>query len=192
MNSVELLFDYFEDHVKATGAIVERKPVALGILCFMIGGVSLFVAQALANRLTLFSFSWAACSMSLIWKLGAGFLLAAVVHAVLEFSGAAGSAAALFVLFGMADLVWALAIPLLLIARAFAGGSSWLVTMVFIVVGFYTVVLKVRGIQDAYHVTPGRAWTSISLPYVAIVAGTLLVISLAVADLVMKLVHLGG
>ncbi len=189
MNSVELLFDYFEDHVKATGAIVERKPVALGVLCFMIGGASVFVAQGLADRLTLFSFSWAACLMSLIWKVGAGFLLAAVVHSVLEMGGAAGSVSALFVLFGMADLVWALAIPLLLIARAFSSGSSWFVTVVFLAVGLYAVVLKVRGIQDAYHVTPGRAWTSISLPYIVIVAGTLVVVSLAVADLVMKVLH---
>lgn len=190
MNSVELLFDYFEDHVKASAVIVERKPLALGVLCFLVGGLSLFVAQGLAHRLTLLSFSWASCSLTLMWELTAGFILAAMVHVILEMGGAIGSAPALFVLFGMSDLAWALSIPLLLVTRAFFGGSSWLVTAVFLGVGFYAVVLKVRGIQDNYHVSPGRAWMSLSLPYVAVVAISLVAATLAVAELVMKLIHM--
>jgi hypothetical protein len=186
MNSIELLFDYFEDHVKADAAVAERKPLAFGILCFLIGGLSLFVSQALADRLTLFSFSWASCGLALIWKISAGFVLAAVVHQILEMGGKTGSAAALFVLFGMADLAWALAVPLLLLARAFASGSSWLVTGIFLAVGFFVLVLKVRGIQDNYRVTAGRAWVSLGLPYVAVAATTVLALSLAVAELVMK------
>src|SRR5580704_10126573 len=123
MNGIELIFDYFEDHVRAAMAIQERRPLALGVLCFILGGTSLFVAQAMTQRLYILPFSWSSLLLTVGWKVAAGFLMTAILHVLLDFSGNKGSAASLFVLLGMASLVWGLTVPLLLITRLLFSGS---------------------------------------------------------------------
>lgn len=188
MNGIELLYDYLEDHVRAAAAIRERKPLAMGVLCFVFGGVSLFVAQALTSRLHVFGFSVSAAALAALWKVITGFILTAVLHMMVEMSGKTGSASSLFVLFGLADLSWALAVPLVLIARA-CGASPWVVSFIFLSIGILQLTLKARGLQDNYQLAPGRAWLTLSMPYLATAALVLVMLSLAVVGLVIQLVR---
>lgn len=188
MSSVELIYDYFEDHVRAAAAVNERRPVALGVLCFLVGSLSLFLAQALAQRLHLFSFSWASLILTFGWKVAAGFLMAAVLHLILEIFGVKGSAVALFVLLGLADLSWVLALPLVLLARLVFERSSWAVTAVFFGVGLLCLSLKARSLQDNYRIGAGRAWLTLGLPYLAMTLAVALALSMAMMRLVLEFV----
>lgn len=188
MSALELLYDFFEDHVRAAAAVAERRPLFLGVVCWLLGGASLFTAQALAGKLSLVSFTWAGLGITLVWKLALAFVTVALLHLFLELQGAKGSAAALFVLCGMADLAWALAVPLVLVSRAFLPKPGWAATALFAAVGLLAFSLKARSIQDAYRVSMGRAWMTLSLPYLAALFGLLAAFSLAVAGLLMQLV----
>ncbi|MBI3552939.1 MAG: hypothetical protein HY077_10525 [Elusimicrobia bacterium] len=188
MSALELIFDYFEDHVRAAAAIQERRPLALGVLCFLLGGLAVFVAQGLTQRLYLLSFSWSSLMLALGWKVAAGFLLTAILHVLLDFTGNKGSAASLFVLLGMASLVWGLTVPLILLARLLLSSSSWLTGAIFMGVGFLSLSLKARSLQDNYHVSTGKAWVMLSLPYIAFIAAAVLAFFLAVAGLMFELV----
>ena len=185
MGPLELIYDYFEDHVRFAAQARERRPVAVGILGFLIGGLSVLVAQALTNRLHLLSFSWTSLVVLVIWKIVAGFLLAAVLHLILELQGLKGEVVGLFILFGLADLAWALAVPVVLVLKAM-GGSRWLVTGAFLVIGFLSLSLKARGLQDSYKISPGRAWFTLGLPYAASVVLTMALLSLVVIRLIIE------
>ena len=189
LSGIELVYDYFEDHVRCAAVVRERRPLALGVMGFLIGGLSVFVAQALTQRLHLLSFSWSSLAVVLAWKLVAGFLLVAVLHMFLEFQGLRGDAVALFICFGMADLAWTLAVPLALIVRVLSR-SSWLITASFMAVGFVSLSLKARSLQDAYRITTGKAWFTLSLPYLAVVAGALLALSLLVLRVVSETINI--
>lgn len=191
MGVLELIYDYFEDHVRLAAAAHQRRPLALGVLCFSIGGLSVFVAQAMTDRLHLLSFSWGSLAVVLAWKIVAGFMLVSVLHLVLEMQGHSGDAVALFVLFGLADLAWTLTVPLALILRVFSR-STWAVTAIFILVGFLSLSLKARSLQDGYRISAGKAWFTLSLPYFAAVLGTLLLFSLLVMRLILEAVKAFG
>jgi len=189
MTGLELIFDFFEDHVKAAAHIQESRPIALGVLCYLLGGVSLFVAQAMTQRLTFLSFSWSSLALMLMWKLFAGFVMTAILHVLLDFGGSKGSAASLFVLLGMASLAWSLTVPLVLISRLLFSHSAWLSGAIFMLVGFLSLSLKARSLQDNYHVTTGKAWVMLSLPYLAFVGAAIFAFFLAMAGLMIGLVN---
>lgn len=191
MSAADLLYDYFEDHVRACAHVNERPPLAFGLLCFAAGGLSLFVAQAVSHKMLLLSFGWTSCAVVLLWHVAAGFLLTAAVHLILSMGGARGSAAALFVLFGLAELAWALALPLALLLRL-AARSAWLGTAAFLAVGFLSLSLKARSLQDNYGIGPGRAWFTLGLPYAAVAAGAGLLLSLAVVRVFVELAQASG
>lgn len=188
MSPLELIYDYFEDHVRLAGVVRERRPLAVGVLGFLIGGLSVFVAQALSNRLHVLSFSWTSLVVVVGWKIIAGFLLAAILHLILEMQGQRGDVVALFILFGLADLAWGLAVPLVLVLKA-VSGSAWLVTAAFMLIGFLSLSLKARSLQDSYKITSGRAWFTLGLPYVASVALGLILVSLLVMRLIVEAVR---
>ena len=188
MSPLELIYDYFEDHVRLAGVVRERRPLAVGVLGFLIGGLSVFVAQALSNRLHVLSFSWTSLVVVVGWKIVAGFLLAAILHLILEMQGQRGDVVALFILFGLADLAWGLAVPLVLVLKA-VSGSAWLVTAAFMLIGFLSLSLKARSLQDSYKITSGRAWFTLGLPYVASVALGLILVSLLVMRLIVEAVR---
>ena len=190
-SGLELIYDYFEDHVRCAAVVRERRPLAVGALGYILGGLSLFVAQALTQRLHVLSFSWFSLAVALGWKLSMGFFLVAVLHLILELQGLRGDAAALFICFGLADLAWALVVPAILVIKALSP-SAWLVSAAFLAVGFLTLSLKARSLQDAYRITTGKAWFTLSLPYLAVVAGILLAISLVVLRLVLAVTQLVG
>lgn len=188
VSGLELIYDYFEDHVRAAAHINESRPMALGALCFLVGGLSLFVANALARGPVFLSFSWSSLVLTLMLKLLAGFLMTAILHLVVEVTGAKGSAATLFVLLGMASLVWALTVPLVLLARFLLSGSPWAFGGIFMTVGLLSLSLKARSLQDNYQIRPGKAWAILSLPYIAMVVAGLLLFALAVAGLFFQIV----
>ena len=188
MSPLELIYDYFEDHVRLAAVVRERRPLAVGVIGFLIGGLSVFIAQALTHRLHILSFSLISLTAVLLWKILMGFLLAAVLHLILELQGMKGDVVALFILFGLADLCWGLMIPLVLLLRLF-GHSGTTITASFMLVGFLSLSLKARGLQDSYHVTPGKAWFTLSLPYVSAVAGTILALSFLVMRLILEAVN---
>lgn len=170
MGALELLFDYFEDHRHAAEMIAQRRPVALGILGFAVGALSLFVAQAVAGKLWPLAFGWSSLGLMMLWELITGFLLAAILHMILDLGGVRGDGSALFVHLGLANAAWALAIPVALLVRLLAPHSAVLMTSVFLAVGFLTLFLKARSIQDNYNVSAARAWTTLGLPYLALAA----------------------
>lgn len=188
MGPLELIYDYFEDHVRLAAHVREKRPVAVGVLGFIVGGLSVFVAQALTNRLHVLSFSWTSLIVLVVWKLVAGFLLAAILHMILELQGQRGDVVSLFVLFGLADLAWALAVPLVLVLKA-CSASPWLVSAAFLLVGFLSLSLKARSLQDGYRVSSGRAWFALGLPYVASVALGMILLTLLVIRLILGAAH---
>src|SRR4051812_13161481 len=101
MDIFEFLYDYFEDRAHAAALIRQRRPYALGLFGALVGGTSLFVAQALAERLTLLSFSVPSLALTLIWHTSMLFVATAVLHLVLDLTGARGDAGALFVHLGL-------------------------------------------------------------------------------------------
>lgn len=178
---LELAYDFFEDHVTASAEIRRRRPLVLGLLALLVGGTSLFFAQALAGRLSVFSLSWPSLVASLTWHLCVAFLTTAVLHLVLEMTGARGSVGVLFVHWGLSDLAWLAAVPCVLIIQAVSPNSPWTLRLAFFLIGLWSLTLKARGIHDEYGVATGRAWLTLSVPYLslALLFGLALALSLA-------------
>lgn len=192
MGALELVFDYFEDHVQAAARIEARRPVAFGVFCFAVGALSLFVAQGLAGRLFPLSFGWPSLALMILWELLGGFLLAAVLHFLLDLGGVRGSGSGLFIHLGMANLAWTLVVPLVLILKLLMPGSSLAMTFAFAGVGLLSVGLKVRGIQDNYRVTSARAWVTLGLPYLLAMMAALLAMGLTAGILLVELMKALG
>ncbi|MDD5656066.1 MAG: hypothetical protein PHF00_02285 [Elusimicrobia bacterium] len=183
---MELVFDFFEDHVKAAAAVKARRPLALGVLCFMLGALGFFTAQELSGRLVLLPFGGIGFALFLLWELGAGLVMVAVLHLIADFQGRPGSASELFVLFGMAQLVWGLAVPAVLVLLALAPTWRWPAGAAFLLLGLASLSLKARSIQDTYQVSLGRAWFNLILPYLALLLASGLAFLLAAAGLFMR------
>ena len=167
MDLLEFLYDYFEDRAHAAALIRQRRPYALGLFGALLGGVSLFVANALAGRLSLFSFSWPSLALTLMWQLAFLFATTAVLHLLLDMTGARGDAGALFVHLGLAELAWLAAAPAALVVQALAPHPTWPLRLAFFAVWCWSLALKVRGVRDEYGVTEGRAWITFLMPYAA-------------------------
>ncbi|MBI4676537.1 MAG: hypothetical protein HY748_03025 [Elusimicrobia bacterium] len=189
MSAAEVVFDYFEDHTRSADSVRHSRPVALGLLCFAAGGVSVFMAQAVAGTLAPFSFSLLSLTLLVLWQVVLGLAFTAMLHLVMEFEGIQGSAASLFALMGLADLVWCLAVPLTLVLRLAVPNRPWLMTVAFIGVGLLSLGYKARSIQDNYQVSAARAWITLFVPYVAVVVAVLLVFTVAVVGLVKQFIQ---
>jgi hypothetical protein len=186
MDLLEFLYDYFEDRPHAAALIRQRRPYALGLFGAIFGGASLFVAEALAGRLALFSFSWPSLLLTLLWQLVFLFATTAVLHLLLDMTGARGDAGALFVHLGLAEMAWLAAAPLALIVQALAPHPLWPLRLAFFAVWTWSVALKVRGVRDEYGVGEGRAWITFLLPYAAAASLIGLTGVLAIVALVVK------
>src|SRR5258708_5234627 len=97
MDALEFLYDYFEDRAHAAALIRARRPYAMGFLGALAGGASAFVGEALGGRLSFLPFSAPSLLLVLLWQLVALFALTAVLHLLLNMTGARGDAGALFV-----------------------------------------------------------------------------------------------
>ena len=183
---MELIFDFFETPEQATTNLLRKKPLALGVLCLLVGALSLFVAAGFSGHLP---FGWISLSLFLLWELTAGFSLVAFIHLIAEMQGAQGSAAALFVFFGLADLVWALAVPAALLLTVLFPKTSTPLAAALLLLGLYNLSLKARSLQNTYKMTALRSWITLLLPYLTALLASILAFSLAVAGLVIELVN---
>ena len=186
MDVLEFLYDYFEDRTHAAALIRQRRPYALGLLGALIGGASVFFAEALGGRLTFLSFSIPSLSLVLLWQFTVLFVSTAVLHLLLDMTGARGDAGALFVHLGLSELAWLAAVPLILIAQALFPSSAWPVRIAFFAVGLWSLALKARGMRDEYGIGEGRAWMTLGLPYLAFAALVALSTTLALVALLVK------
>lgn len=185
MDVLELLYDYFEDRAHATALIRQRRPYALGLLGALTGATGLYFAQALAGRLVLLSFSWPSFLLALLWRASLLFAAAAVLHFLLDLSGARGDSGALFVHLGLSELAWMAAVPAVLLAQVLSK-SPWPVRLAFVAVGFWSLALKARALRDEYGVGEARAWVTLLLPGLALACLAALSTTLAVAAFMVK------
>lgn len=186
MDVLELLYDYFEDRAHATALIRQRRPYALGLLGALIGATSLYFAQALAGQLVILSFSWPAFLLALLWRTTLIFAAAAILHFLLDLSGARGDSGALFVHLGLSELAWTAAVPCVLIAQSLSAHSPWPVRLAILGVGLWSLTLKARALRDEYGVGEARAWATLVLPGLALACLAALTTTLAVAAFVVK------
>ncbi|NNN07090.1 MAG: hypothetical protein HKL90_14440 [Elusimicrobia bacterium] len=186
MDLLEFLYDYFEDRSHVAALIRQRRPYALGLFGALLGGSSLFVAEALAGRHALLAFAWPSLMIALIWQVAFLFAATAILHLLLDMTGARGDAGALFVHLGLAELAWLAAAPVALVLKAVMPGSAWALRLAFFVVGLWSLALKARGMRDEYGVGEGRAWLTLGLPYAAVAALFALTGALAAVSLILK------
>jgi hypothetical protein len=184
MDVLEFLYDYFEDRTHAAALIRQRRPFALGVLGTLAGGAGLFTI--FGGGLFFLPSSWPSLLLLLLIQTSFVFLLTAVLHQLLDMTGARGDAGALFVHLGLSELAWLAAVPAILIARALAPHSDWLVALAFGAVGIGSLALKARGLRDEYGVGEGRAWLTLGLPYLLTAALGALGMTLAVTALLVK------
>ena len=186
MDLLEFLYDYFEDRGHAAALIRQRRPYALGLLGVLLGGTSLFFADALAGRLSVLSFSVPSLLLVLLWQVVTLFAATALLHLLLDLTGARGDAGALFVHLGLSELAWLAAVPAVIVVQAVTPQGAWPMRLVFFVVGLWSVALKARGLRDEYGVGEGRAWLTLGLPYLALAALLTLSTVLAAVALAVK------
>ncbi len=186
VDALEFLYDYFEDRAHAAALIRQRRPYALGVLGALLGGASLFVAEGLASRLMILSFSMPALMLALLWQLTLLFASTAILHLLLDMTGARGDSGALFVHLGLSELAWLAGVPAVLVAQALFPDSAWPVRLTFLAVGLWSAALKARGMRDEYGIGEGRAWLTLGVPYLAAASLFALSTTLAVVALVVK------
>lgn len=184
MDAVELIYDYFEDRAHAAAQIRQRRPAALGLLGVLLGAASVYVAQSLAGR-ALLPFGWPGLALALLWLSVLTFVGAAILHLILELGGAHGDVRALFVHLGLSELVWTAAVPLVLLCQTVFAKPAWSLRLVFFFVGLWSLSYKARGIRDEYGISGGRAWLTLSMPYLACVLVVLLMAFLAALGFVL-------
>jgi hypothetical protein len=184
MDVLEFLYDYFEDRQHAAALIRQRRPFALGALGVLAGGAGLFTA--FGGGLFFLPASWASLLLLLLVEGAVIFLLTAVLHQLLDMTGARGDAGALFVHLGLSELTWLSAAPAVLIARGFFPHSTWPAWLAFAAVGIWSLALKARGLRDEYGVGEGRAWLTLGLPYLAVASFCGLTATLAMTALIVK------
>lgn len=186
MSVLELLYDYVEDRARAAAFIRLRRPYAVGLLGVLLGSTSLFLAQALSGRLGLLPVSWTSLLLILVWRVGLLVVAAALLHLLLDLTGARGDSGALLVHLGLSELAWTAALPAVLMARAAGVASPWPVRLAFLAVGLGSLALKARALSDEYGVGPARAWATLLLPGFAAALLAALAATLAAATLVLK------
>ena len=184
---MELVYDFFEDSAEAVAAVRSRRPLGLGVLGWLLGALSFFAVMAVSGRVSPLPWGGLELAFCLLWELATGCALVAFVHLIADFQGRRGSASELFVLFGLADLAWALVVPAVFILTAVCPRAHWLLAASFLIVGYYNLSLKARCLRDAYQMSLGRAWVTLALPYLAAFLAGALVFSLAIASLLLQI-----
>jgi len=195
MDFLEFFYDYFERPQLAVELAGRRRPLGIGLLGFVFGGLSLFAARALLLPLPSMAFGILGI-LSVLITVTYGFFLTAALHLIVEMNGKSGSAAGLFTLFGMAELSWALAVPLALVGHLLRGAVPGVFPAIFFAVGLTSFYLKARSLRLNYSLSQGKAWFVLCLPYLtvllAIMAVGALAMVLAFIGLASQLSHLLG
>jgi hypothetical protein len=188
MDVLELIYDYFEDRSHASALIRQRRPYALGLLGALVGGVAVFVAESLSGHPFFLSFSWPSLVLSLLWQATMLFASAALLHLLLDMTGARGDAGALFVHLGLSELAWLAAVPATLVAQAVFSSPAWPTRLIWLGAWGWALALKARALRDEYGVGEGRAWLTLGLPLVALASLVALSTTMAVIAFIIKVV----
>lgn len=176
---LDAFYDFVEEPARSAEAARKRPPIALALAAYVAAAAGLFAAQGLAGQHALLGVSWPAFAFSAAWTLGLGALFSAAVHLAAEAAGGRGSALALFSLFGFARLGWALSLPAVLLLKAFWPQGGWATSIVFVLVGFWVLVLETRSVRLLYGFGRGRATAVVLAPYAAAAGAVLLVVAAA-------------
>ena len=167
---MELLLDFFEAPESAAEAVKASRPVRLGVLAYVLGGVSLLFSLGTLSPLP--SLMWLPYALGL-WagfKLVTGVLTSSVVHFVVS-PVQDDREGPLFVLLGFSELVWTLLPPLGLWSQAVRwGAAGWL--MAFLFLAGWSFWLKIRSIHALYGVSWLKAVASIASCYALFAASS--------------------
>src|SRR5262249_9065597 len=145
----------------------DKPPFGLGIFCFLISGLSLFLAESMSRHFLPVPSGPIGLSLIWIWRLGIGILMTGFLHLLSELIGGHGSAFGLWVLLGLSDLIWALALPIVLFLRIIGlAHNTFVVWAMLTVLGFGSLALRAWGIRQNYGLDPARAWTLTCIPYI--------------------------
>ena len=188
----EILSDFIEDPPRAAEVVGRGRPVALGVLAFLSAGVSVFLAQALLRPAGLSAVSGFSLAFHCGWQIVSGFFLAAVLHLLAEASGGGslrGEASGLFVLLGLSESAWALAVPAALLLRLLAPSAWGARTALFAAIGLATLILKARSVRDNYGMSMGKAWLILLAPILAVSALIAALVLFAVVGAVSAVSH---
>lgn len=190
---LDVLTDFFESPSEGARQTAERPLVGLGVLCFLLSGSTLVVAQALRGGSALYLFKllpWGAVlAISGLLPLLTGFLLAGVFHLTAEFLGAKrGSALAMFVLLGVCQLVYILYLPVVLTTEILVEEAALWRAVALFALGAVSLYLKLTSIRANYGFSTGKAGAVLVLPY----TGMLLAAAVAVAAMLGSALSLGN
>lgn len=168
--NLNTLYDYLERPEEARIAIARRPPLGLALLGFLIGGMSLALWEVEGGgSLATFCFS---AGFFFLWEMSVSFLLAATIELFISIKEpSAGenknrAGASLFVYFGLAAFVWALAVP----AAIFSSVSSWAhgpAAAAMAALAFVNLALKARGVQWTHGFSRFQAWAALLIPCIA-------------------------
>ncbi len=171
--SLELLADFISRPRQAARTSLERRPISLGWASILVGSFSLFLSQSLSGRGLPPALGAIWCLLVCAISAVSAFLLTAILHLLADFWSSPesrprpGAASALFVLMGLSELPWAAAIPLALILKALRLESAFPSFLIFACLGYLSLRLKSRSLQDVYGVGTAKAWTLLLFPYVS-------------------------
>lgn len=191
MRALDLIAGFIEEPERAAEAVRRERPVAAGLLCFVLAGTSLFLAAQFLWRgsflLPPSPLSWA---LLCLWRLAAGFLMAGTLHLLADAFGGEGRASSLFVLFGLSELPWSLALPAALLLRLSPWDGRLAPWLLLSVVGTISLSLKARSLGWNYGLSSGKAWLLLLSPYLAAAAFFACCLSLAAASLAFAVLRL--
>ena len=177
---LDLAFDFIDEPARAAAAARARRPVAAAVAAVLLAAVSLFLAQAVSVSFLPVSSGPFSFVFICAWRVIGTFLLAGVLHLTVEVVArrgfgahhadppSRGQAAGLFVLLGLSDLAWTLALPGVLILKAL-GLDNWLTVWLLIgALGTLSIRYMARSVRENYGLSSPMAWTIVSLPYIGL------------------------
>lgn len=166
--SLASVYDFFSSPKRLARELSPaHPPLAPSLLAYSYAGMALFLAQSLLWNLPSVLPWPLALGSAVVFQLGSGFLMAAVSHFIAEMMGGRGSARNLFILFGFCELVWTLALPLVLLGLVLQSGPSQTGMLLFPGLGLASLILKVKVLEGHYGIGAARAWSVLILPYLA-------------------------
>jgi len=191
-DALAIFYDFIEAPVLAAEETRAHPPVAFGALGYILAAMSVFLAQAVYGEEALLGLSWFSLSLTCVWNLGTGFLLAAVVHLFAESLGGRGRVVPLFVLLGFSELAWAVFLPGVFIVQAVLPESRWALKFLFVSVGTMTLLLKARSIRHNYRFGSLPAWISLLAPYAAVALSLTLLTAAALWGLIHQILKVAA
>ncbi|MBI4385931.1 MAG: hypothetical protein HY551_00975 [Elusimicrobia bacterium] len=160
---LDLVADFIENPARAAATAGRGPRWCVGLACFGVAGLSLYLSQSLVRLSPL---NPASLLLACVWQAAAGVFMASLLHLLAEWSGGRGRVGSVFVLFGMSQLVWALALPMAVLAAFWRAAlpAYWICVTVL---AFSALYLRARSLRDHYGFAMGKAWLLVLFPYLA-------------------------